>query len=530
MPGSENLEKFYDLPNREKEINMEIPSEVNRVMNKLEESGFEAYIVGGCVRDFLRDIKPKDWDITTNAKPEEIQKIFPENFYENNFGTVTVITKSEDQTLKTIEITPYRIEGKYTDKRHPDEIKFAKTLKEDLSRRDFTVNAMAFDGKKIVDPFGGQKDLEEGTIRAVGKPQERFSEDALRILRAIRFANQLDFEIEPKTLEAIKKEGHLLAVISKERIRDEFLKIVDHTPKEWLAGEGKENKVAEEEINEIVKEDYEKGPAKVFELMRQAGILKHIFPEIEDGYSVTQNKHHTYTVWEHNLRSFAYAVRKNYPREVRLAALLHDVGKPKTKRGEGPDSTFYNHEMESVKIAIRALNRLRFPKKDIEKISKLVRFHMFKSDVEEITDSAVRRLVRNVDPENIWDLIKVRICDRIGSGRPKAEPFRLREYYVMVDKALREPISLKQLKINGDKLMNILDIKPGPKIGFILNALMNEILDDPEKNKDDYLEKRAKKLNEMSDDELKNFADEAKRKMEKIEYRNEQVTKKKYWV
>lgn len=526
----EKPEKFGELSNKEKEINMEIPKEVIRIMDNLKENRFEAYIVGGCVRDFLRGVKPKDWDITTNAKPTEIQKIFPENFYENNFGTVTVITKSKDQTLKTIEITPYRIEGKYTDKRHPDEIKFAKTLKEDLSRRDFTINAMAFDGKKIVDPFGGQKDLGKGIIRAVGDPQERFSEDALRMLRAIRFANQLGFKIEEKTAKAIKKEEHLLAVISKERIRDEFLKIADHTPTEWLAGNGRENKVAEEEISEIAKEDYEKGPAKVFELMRETGILKHILPELEDGYGVTQNKHHIYTVWEHNLRSFAFAVRKNYPKEVRLAALLHDAGKPKTKHGEGLDSTFYNHEMESVKITIRTLNRLRFSKKDIEKISNLVRFHMFKSDVNEITDSAVRRLVRNVGPENIWDLIKVRICDRIGSGRPKAEPFRLREYYVMVEKALREPISLKQLKINGDKLMEILNVKPGPRLGFILNALMNEILDEPGKNTEEYLGEKAGELNKMPDDELKKLSEEAKRKMAEIEFRKEEETKEKYWV
>lgn len=525
-----NFETIVPPEYEQKEINMEIPKEVTRIMNNLKENGFEAYIVGGCVRDFLRGVKPKDWDITTNAKPEEIQKIFPENFYENNFGTVTVITKSKDKTLKTIEITPYRIEGKYTDKRHPDSVKFAKTLKEDLSRRDFTINAMAFDGKKIVDPFGGQKDLGKGIIHAVGNPQERFSEDALRMLRAIRFANQLNFEIEEKTLEAIKKEEHLLAVISKERIRDEFLKIVEHTPKEWVAEEGRENKVSEKEIEEIAEEDYEKGPAKIFELMRQTGILKHILPELEEGYGVTQNKHHTYTVWEHNLRAFAFAVRKNYPPEVRLAALLHDVGKPKTKHGEGRDSTFYNHEMESVKIALRTLGRLRFPKKDIEKISNLVRFHMFKSDVTEITDSAVRRLVRNVGPENIWDLIKVRICDRIGSGRPKAEPFRLREYYVMVEKALREPISLKQLKINGDRVMKILGAKPGPKIGFILNALMNEILDEPPKNTEDYLEKRTGEFNKMSDDELKKISEEAKRKMAEIETRKEEETREKYWV
>jgi tRNA nucleotidyltransferase/poly(A) polymerase len=247
----------------------------------LRNAGFEAFIVGGCVRDLLRRAKPKDWDITTSAKPEEIQKIFPESFYENKFLTVTAKTESEDPALKEIEITTFRAEGKYTDKRHPDEVRFAKTLEEDLGRRDFTANAIAMkiqnsesgiQNYELIDPFGGKEDIENKIIRAVGKPKDRFNEDALRMMRAVRLAIQLDFEIEPETLCAIKDEAASLKFIAKERIRDELEKIFD-TPR---AKEG-------------------------IELLHDAGLLKFIIPELEEGIGVTQNKAHAYKVWEHNL-------------------------------------------------------------------------------------------------------------------------------------------------------------------------------------------------------------------------------------
>ena len=206
---------------------MTIPKEVKNVIEKLQKAGFEAYIVGGCVRDFLLENEPKDWDVTTNAKPEEIQKVFPDSFYENNFLTVTARTGSKKPELAEIEITTYSSEAKYSDKRHPDQVKYAKKLEDDLGRRDFTVNAMAMDEKKkIVDLFDGQKDLKNKIIRTVGNPEERFNEDALRMLRAVRFAATLNFEIEEKTAEAIKKNSIWLEAISKERIRDEFVKII----------------------------------------------------------------------------------------------------------------------------------------------------------------------------------------------------------------------------------------------------------------------------------------------------------------
>jgi len=203
---------------------MRIPKQVNLVIEKLKKNNYQAYTVGGCVRDVLRNVKPNDWDVTTNAKPEQIKKIFPKSFYENKFGTVTVLTKSKDKTLKEIEITTYRIDEKYSDKRHPDKVKFAKTVQQDLARRDFTINAMALDGK-LIDPFGGQKDLKNKIIKTVNKPNERFNEDALRMLRAIRFSCTLDFSIEEKTFKAIQKNSTWIQAISKERIRDELIKI-----------------------------------------------------------------------------------------------------------------------------------------------------------------------------------------------------------------------------------------------------------------------------------------------------------------
>lgn len=528
---------------------MRFPPEIKLILDKLKDSKFSAFVVGGCVRDLFMGKKPTDWDIATNARPKQIQKIFPDSFYKNKFGTVTVKTKSLDQTLKEVEITPFRIEAKYSDKRHPDEIKFTDRLEDDLARRDFTINAMALAQppiinyqlpakiKKInnfilVDLFGGQKDIKDKLVRAVGKADERFNEDALRLLRAIRFAYILNFDIEKNTFEAIKKNSLWIKAIAKERIKDELLKIIQHTPQEWRA-KSKKLEVGKEKrrrFDEITEEEFKNGPARAFELLRQTGLLKYILPELEEGYGVTQNKHHIYTVWEHNLRSFAYSVKENFNWHVRLASLFHDIAKPRTKKGEGPDSTFYSHDVLGARMVVQILSRLKFPKKDIEKIALLVRYHLFQSDPEKITDSAVRRIVRNVGPENIWDLINVRISDRIGSGVPKARPYRLRKFLVMLEKALREPISLKQLKINGNRIMEILGITPGPRVGYILNALMSEILDEPEKNEKEYLEKKTKELNKLTDEELKKLFIEAKQKMAEIEYKKDEETKKKYWV
>jgi len=489
---------------------MNIPKEIVNVIKIINDSGFEAYIVGGCVRDSLMKKTPEDWDLATNATPEKIQQIFKKNgfdsFYENNFGTVGVLLSKKERTYSdVVEITTYRTEGVYRDKRRPENVKWAKTIEEDLSRRDFTVNAIAVKiekGKNIfIDPFDGKKDLDKKIIRAVGDPTQRFEEDALRIFRAIRFAGTLGFEIEKETLKSIKKNGAWILDISSERIRDEFIKMIM-------------SKNAYEGIN----------------LLNSTGILKHILPEIVAGCGVSQNKHHIYDCYEHNLLALKYAAKKNFNFHVRMAALLHDVAKPKCKRGEGPDATFYNHEIVGAKMTKNILERLKFSKKDIDKITLLVRYHLFYYNVGEVSESSIRRLVRQVGIENMDDLLNLRMCDRIGSGVPKAEPYKLRHLKYIIEKTSRDPISVKKLKIKGQDVIDILKIDPGPKVGWILNILLGQILQDPKQNNTSYLKKQIKELSKLSDKDLLEMDKKAKKDILKIETKNDEMTKKKYWI
>ncbi len=486
---------------------MTLPKEVKEIIKALESAEFEAYAVGGCVRDFVLSnveglsIEPYDWDITTNAKPEEVQKIFKNSVYENQFGTVAINTESKNERLKIIEITTYRVEEKYTDKRHPDIVKFTNKIDDDLSRRDFTVNAIAYDGKKFIDPFNGQKDIKNKIIRAVGEPYKRFNEDALRLMRAIRFAVQLNFTIEEETAKAIKENSNDIVAISKERIRDELIKTI-----------------------------MTKNAKTGIEMLRNFGLLKHIMPELEEGINVSQNKHHIYTVWEHNLLSLDWAANHNYKLENRIASLMHDIGKPRTKKGDGLDATFYNHEVVSAKMTAKILERLKFPKKFIEKVVLLVRYHLFYYNIEEVTESSVRRLVKNVGPENIDDLLEVRIADRKGSGVPKAEPYKLRHLRAIIEKVSRDPISVKMLKINGDDLMKILKIEPGPKIGYILNILLDEVLDDPQKNKKEYLTSQILKLDKKPPKELEKMCKMAQAKTQEVAEEEFRSIKRKYRV
>lgn len=502
---------------------LEIPKEVAAVVEKLQIKGFEAYIVGGSIRDMLRGVQPKDWDVTTSAKPEEITALFPDSFYENKFLTVTVKTESENPALKEIEITTFRAEGKYTDKRHPDEVRFAKTLEEDLSRRDFTINAIAAElqsakrkvqsaddlqfaigNLRIIDPFNGQPDIEKKLIRAVGDPKARFEEDALRMMRAVRLAVELDFTIEEKTRVALHELAGTIQFIAKERIRDELIKIFS-TPR---ARQG-------------------------IELLHETGLLRYIMPELEEGIGV-ENRPKIFTIWEHNLKALEYGAKQGFPLDVRIAALLHDVGKPRTK---GPmknnEWTFYGHDVVGAEMAARILERLHFPRERIEKIAKLIRWHLFKYDPDEgITDSSVRRLIRRVGPENMDDLVKVRICDRMGMGVPKALPYRLRHFQFRVEKILREEEAptVKMLKVRGDEVMKVLDIPPGPKVGHVLEVLLQEVIDDPSRNARENLEVRIKELGKLSDEELMKIADAAETKVEMVEDERVGEMKAKYYV
>jgi tRNA nucleotidyltransferase (CCA-adding enzyme) len=457
-------------------IQLEIPKEVREVSSTLSRAGFENYLVGGCVRDLVLGRIPKDWDLTTNAAPEQIVALFPHTFYENEFGTVGVVNdETADETLKIIEVTPYRLESGYSDARHPDKVEWGRKLEDDLARRDFTINAIAYDIEKeeLIDVYDGLKDINDKTIRTVGKPEERFGEDALRMLRALRLSSELNFALAHETQSAIGENSQLLDHISKERVRDEFVKIIMSS-----------------------------NPAIALDMAARLGILDYVSPEFVKGIGVEQNKAHAYTVWEHLLRSLNHAAAKNFPLHVRLAALFHDIAKPHTKRMKDGQATFYGHEVVGARIVKKALEELHFPKEIVEKVYKLVRWHMFFSDTEQITKSAVRRIVRNVSPELIWDLMNTRASDRIGTGRPKETPYRLRKYKSMIEEVMRDPISVKQLKVKGEDVMKLTDTTGGPHIGFILEILLSEVLENPEKNNQEYLEKKVKELGALSPKEL----------------------------
>ncbi|HEY4474166.1 MAG TPA: HD domain-containing protein [Candidatus Paceibacterota bacterium] len=473
-------------------MKFEIPKEVLVVAETLEEAGFEAYLVGGCVRDLILEKTPKDWDITTNATPENIQPLFTETFYENEYGTVGVVSETDNPTLKVVEVTPYRKEGEYSDSRRPDTVEFGVSLSEDLKRRDFTINAIAYRPKteEFVDEHEGQKDLGNRLIRAVGEPTVRFEEDALRMMRAVRLSAELGFAIEQKTADAIYKKSENLAKISKERIRDELIRILETDV-----------------------------PMQGIFLAQRLGLLKHIAPELELGMGVAQNQAHSFDVFEHLLRALQHAADKKWAFAIRLAALFHDVAKPETRRwsDEKKDWTFYGHDVVGAKLTKKILKDLRFPADVIEKTVKLVRWHMFFSDPDQITLSAVRRVITNVGTENIEDLLSLRICDRIGTGRPKEQPFRLRKYMAMVDQALRDPISVSMLAIDGKDVMQIMEEKPGPRIGWILSALLEEVLEDPEKNTNEYLSEKTLVLSRMEDGALKERGEEGRQAREKAE-------------
>jgi tRNA nucleotidyltransferase (CCA-adding enzyme) len=469
-----------------------IPAEITEVGAQLRSAGYESYLVGGCVRDLLIGRDPKDWDFTTNATPEQIQTVFPDSFYENTFGTVGVKTRSEDSRIAVVEVTPYRTESGYSDKRRPDSVAFGTSLLEDLGRRDFTVNAIALDDAtgQLVDPYEGLKDIKDKVLRAVGDASLRFNEDALRMLRAVRFIAELGFGIEGATATAISANSKHLAQVSRERVRDEFVKILNSS-----------------------------NPMSALVLAHRLGILEYIVPELMHGYGVEQNQAHSYDVFEHNLRTMQHAADKEWSFDLRLAGLYHDIGKPEARRwsDEKKEWTFHGHEVIGSRVTRKALEELRFSRETIEKVTKLVRWHMFFSDPDQITLSAVRRMITNVGEENIWDLLNLRICDRIGTGRPKEQPFRFRKYKAMVEQALRDPISVTMLKTDGKHIMEVFQVKPGPRIGWTLNALLEEVLEDSALNTEAYLDERTAKLLALPDEELMKLGESGKKKREERE-------------
>jgi putative nucleotidyltransferase with HDIG domain len=493
-----------------------VPTYIVLVYSKIVASGYEAYLVGGAVRDVLMGKTPNDWDIATSATPEQIQEVFGEDsFYDNTFGTVGVVVREkeragdraqragvdsgqltveqdkslkikEEDTNEIVHVTTYRSEGEYTDFRRPDSVEWGKTIRDDLQRRDFTINAIALkivgetkDQREktkdelivlgvsdfvIVDPYGGLVDLHHKLIRAVGDPNARFDEDALRMLRAVRFHSQLDFEIALETVEAIHQKAKNISHISGERIRDELWKIL----KSDRAYEG-------------------------IKMLDQVELLQYILPEVVAGRGLDQRGHHVYDVFDHSLQALHHCPSKDPI--VRFAALLHDIGKSVTHEVREGINTFYNHDIVGAKLVNQISYRLHLSKKDRQKLHTLVRFHMFNVDTI-LTDAAIRRFIAKVGVENISDMMDLRIGDRLGSGTKEAEGWRLKEFKSRIEQLLMPTFTVKDLVIDGNDVMRILNIKPGRKIGETLSQLFEEVLDDPERNTREYLEKRVVEINQ----------------------------------
>lgn len=427
-------------------MNMDLPSSVKEILEKFDKAGYEIYIVGGAVRDLIMKRVINDWDFTTNANPQQILEVIPGGLYNNQFGTV--FTDNPDDEARPHEITTFRTEDGYSDSRHPDKISWGKTLREDLSRRDFTINSLALDKNlKIIDFYHGQEDIKNKLVRTVGDPDTRFSEDALRLMRAVRIAGDLGFAIEEKTFEAIKKNAPLIHKIAKERVKEELFKI--------LASDN---------------------PYEGIVHFKESGLMQEVLPELTKCFGIEQKspgRHHIYDVGTHLLMSLKNCRSKDPV--TRFATLIHDIGKPQTFRKLATGViTFYNHEMVSTKIAENIADRLHFSNKERDKFIRLVRWHQFSVD-EHQTDSAIRRFIKNVGLENIEDMLALRVGDRLGGGARETS-WRLEEFKKRLIEVQKQPFSVNDLKINGFDIMKQLGIKSGPEVGRILNDLFEKVV------------------------------------------------------
>lgn len=431
-----------------------MPIEVLFILNKLNEEGFDAYIVGGCVRDKLLGLHPHDYDITTSAKPDEIKRVFKDFktiLIGEEFGTVGVLI---NETL--YEVTTFRIDGKYLNFRKPENVTFSKSLREDLKRRDFTINAMAMDSSgELYDPFGGKKDLDDKILRAVGSPHERIKEDAIRILRSIRFAGRFDFYIEDELFDAISFERKLLKKISPERIFDEFSKMITS-----------------------------ERPSYYLLLMDETGVLDVIFPELKRTVGFSQfSPYHDKTLFDH-LVCVMDEVKPDLA--LRLAALFHDISKVDALSiGEDGRGHFYGHEVLGAGLVSEILKRYRVSNKIIDKVTILILDHM--KVHSEMTDKALRRQIKRVGRDNVLDLYDLLIadckCTRIDRDASFIIKRKNRVKELLDEKEMKTE---KFLEINGNDI-KALGFKEGKIIGKILKDLENLVLDDPEKNKRDYL-------------------------------------------
>lgn len=437
-----------------------LPEKVRLIIAQLEAAGYEAYAVGGCVRDSLLGREPSDWDVTTSAKPQQVKAVFRHTIDTGiQHGTVTVMLDREG-----FEVTTYRIDGEYEDSRHPKEVVFTANLIEDLKRRDFTINAFAYnDQSGIVDAFDGMEDLDKGIIRCVGDAAERFGEDALRMLRAVRFSAQLGFTIAEDTKAAIREYAHDLKNISAERIQAELVKLLlsDHP--------------------DYMRDAYE------------LGITGIVLPELDAAFATAQhNPHHQYTVGEHLMQSLLHT---RADKSLRIAALLHDIGKPsvRTTDEEGIDH-FHGHVEVSEQMAVDILRRLKFDNDTIDKVQKYVRYHDYKP---EPNARAVRRAINKIGAAYFPQVMEIRRADTLAQSSYQREKKleRIdqieRLYAEIMEK--NQCISLKTLEITGNDLI-ALGVPKGKRIGEILNQLLDEVLQNPESNTHEFLIEKAKEL------------------------------------
>lgn len=437
--------------------------ELHMLSSTLVENGFECFLVGGSVRDLVMGIPVYDYDFATNAHPSQVMKLFKKVVPTGiKHGTVTILMRHSQY-----EITTYRTDGKYTDGRHPDAVTYSTSLKEDIQRRDFTINGLAYNvlGNEVIDYTDGMKDIEQKVIRTIGDPLERFREDGLRPFRACRFAAKLHFTIDNGTLEAIPKVLDVASRVSMERVRDEIKKILE-TDK----------------------------PSMGFEYMRKTQLLDLCIPELAKGFGVEQNKFHMYDIYYHSVYSCDAA-----PREkplIRFTALLHDIGKVSTRK-EGVDGeyTFYNHEVISAKIARKVMRQLKFSNDEINYVCNLIINHMFHY-TPDWTDGAVRRFIRKVGMEHVEDLFVLRLADRNGNGMRDGLPEPIKKLKQHIHNVIEKDnaFTVKDLNINGHIIMEQLHLKPSPVIGMILNELLEQVLDNPDLNNQETLLSMAKDI------------------------------------
>lgn len=469
-----------------------IPEYVYRVADLLISNGFEAFLVGGAVRDSLLKRTPKDFDLATNALPEQIEKIFPRSVTTNaRFGTVLVIMDDKEGERFDVEVTTYRKEEEYFGGRWPAKVEFTTSIEEDLSRRDFTINAIAINmsllhdasaalTEVIIDPFAGFSDLNNKIIRAVRDPLERFSEDGLRSFKACRLAAELEFSIESGTFDAIKQTLHIARKISMERVRDELLKLLKYAPK----------------------------PSVGINLLKDSGLLEIFLPELIENIGVRQPEWHADDVYTHSLKTLDIAEDG-----IKLAALLHDLGKARTKMvGEDGSIHFYGHDVVGAEMAKEILTRLKFSRAEVKRVSDLIRWHMFyypsadwrktQGDIDPEkdedggwTDNAIRRFIKNVGEGLLDDLFKLRVADAEANPKTSFNPAEIQALEKRISEVRAKDLVIKvtDLDIKGEDLIS-LGITPGPALGNILNQLLDIVIDQPILNKKDELLKIASEL------------------------------------